>query len=192
MRWTVFTQKLSSQNHEDLRQASTTLNADGGLSAPNMPMWVVQGDIAPAVDIEPAQRLHPDLGQYKVLPKLCENFDIKSWVRQTAESIRSGTASPNQRDALYAYVIERRGQFDRTTKAILKQSPILKTDRGDWVPPASIIDIRTRNAADLWDVLNFPHPGVCTRCGIIQGIEFQEEDNWRRLGGIRTAGSTES
>lgn len=84
----VFTRKLSRRNREDLRQASTTLNAAGGLSAPNTPLWVVQGDIAPAVDIEHEKRLHPDLCQYKVLAKICEDFDIKSWVRQTAEEIR--------------------------------------------------------------------------------------------------------
>ena len=188
----VLTRKLSERNREDLRQASTTLNAAGGLSSPSAPLWVVQGDIAPAVDIEPAQRLNPDLCQYKVLPRLCEHFDIKSWVRQTAENVGSGTASPNQRDALYAYVIERHGQFDRTTEAILKQSPILKTDRGDWVPPVSIIDMRTRDAEDLREVMNFPHPEVCTGCRTIQSIEFQKEDYWHRLGRIRTAGSTKS
>ena len=171
----VLTRKLSGRNREDLRQASTTLNAAGGLSAPNTPLWVVQGDIAPAVDIEPAQRLHPDLCQYKVLPRLCEHFDIKSWVRQTAENVGSDTASPNQRDALYAYVIERRGQFDRTTKAILKQSPILKTDRGDWVPPVSIIDIRTRNAEDLREVMNFPHPEYAQDVELSKALSFKRK-----------------
>ena len=171
----VFAQKLSSQNREDLRQSSTTLNADGGLSAPNMPLWVVQGDIAPAVDLEPAQRLHPDLSQYKVLPKLCENFDIKSWVRQTAENIRSGTASPNQRDALYGYVIERRGQFDQTTKVALKRSPILKTERGDWAMPESIMDIRIRNAKDLKAVLNFPHSDYARDAELAKALRFKKK-----------------
>ena len=171
----VFARNLSNQNREDLKQASTTLSADGGLSAPNMPLWVVQSDIAPAVDLEPAQRLHPDLGQYKVLPKLCENFDIKSRVRQTTESIRSGKASPSQRDALYGYVIERRGQFDQTTKAALKRSPILKTDLDDWATPESIIDIRTRNAEDLRAVLNFPHPEYARDAELAKALRFRNK-----------------
>ena len=171
----VFARKLSSQNRDDLRQASTTLNAANGLSAPNAPLWVVQGDIAPAVDLEPAQRLHPDLGQYKVLPKLCEHFDIKTWVRQTAEEIRSDTASPNQRDSLYAYVIEKSGQFDQTTKAVLKRSPILKTNSGDWVTPESIVDIRTRNAEDLRAVLNFPHSDYARDVDLAKALRFKNK-----------------
>ena len=138
----------------------------------------MQGDIAPAVDLEPAQQLHPDLCQYKVLPKLCENFDITTWVRQTAEGTRLGTASPNQRDALYAYVIEKSGQFDQTTKAVLKRSPILKTDSGDWVTPESIVDIRTRNAEDLRAVLNFPHPDYARDVDLAKALRFKN-----RVGG---------
>ena len=171
----ISARKLSSQNREDLRQAGTTLNADGGLSAPKMPLWVVQGDIAPAVDLEPALRLHPDLGQYKVLPKLCKSFDLKSWVRQTAESIRSGKASPSQQDALYGYVIERRGQFDQTTKAALNRSPILKTDLGEWATPESIIDIRTRNAEDLRAVLHFPHPEYARDVDLAKALRFKNK-----------------
>ena len=171
----VFTRKLSRQNREDLGQANTTLNDAGGLSAPNTPLWVVQGDIAPAVDLEPTQRLHSDLCQYKVLPKLCETFDIKSWVRRTTEEVRSDTASPNQRDALYAYVIERSGQFDQTTKALLKRSPILKTARDDWATPESIIDERTRNAEDLRPVLNFPHPEYAKDVELAKALSFKKK-----------------
>ncbi len=171
----VFARKLSNQNREDLRRASTTLNAAGGLSAPNAPLWVVQDDVVPAVDLEPEKRLHPDLCQYKVLPKLCEDFDIKSWVRQTAEEIRLGTASPNQREALYAYVIERHGQFDQTTKAILRRSPILKTDSGDWATPESIIDIRTRNAEDLRVVLNFPNADYARDMDLAKSLRFKNK-----------------
>ena len=171
----VFSRKLSRQNREDLGQASTTLNAAGGVSAPNAPLWVVQGGIAPAVEIEPAQRLHPDLDQYKVLPKLCKNFDITTWVHQTAEKIRSDTASPNQRNALYAYVIEKSGQFDQTTKAILKRSSVLKTDSGDWATPESIVDIRTRNAEDLRAVLNFPHSDYAPDVDLAKALRFKNK-----------------
>lgn len=171
----IFARKLSSQNREDLRQASTTLNADGGLSAPNMPLWVVQGDIAPSVDLEPEKLLHPDLCQYKVLPKICEDFDIKTWVRQTAEEIRSGTASPNQREALYAYVIGRHGQFDQTTKSILRRAPILKTDRGGWATPKSVIDMKARNAEDVRAVLNFPHPEYALDVGLAKALSFKKK-----------------
>ena len=136
---------------------------------------MVHGDIAPAVDLDPAQRLHPDLCQYKALSKLCETFDIRSWARQTAENIRSGTASPNQRDALYEHVIERRGQVDQTTKAVLKRSPILKTDRGDWATPESIIDIRTRNAEDLRAVLNFPHSDYARDVDLAKALRFKNK-----------------
>ena len=171
----VFSRKLSSRNREDLMQASTTLNAAGGLSAPNTPLWVVQGDVAPAVDIEPEKRLNPDLCHYKVLPRLCENFDIKSWVRRITEEIRSDAASPNQRDALYAYIIERSGQFDQTTKALLKRSPILKTDRDDWATPESIIDVRARNAEDLRPVLNFPHPEYAKDVELAKALSFKKK-----------------
>ncbi len=169
----VFARQLSSQNRKDLRQASTTLNAAGGLSAPDTPLWVVQDGIAPAVNLEPEQRLHPVLCQYKILPRLCENFDIKTWVLQTAEKIRSDTASPNQRDALYAHVTERSGQFDQTTKAYLRRSPILRTDHGDWVNPESIIDVRARNAEDLRAVLHFPHPEYAQDAELARALSFK-------------------
>ena len=171
----VFTRKLSSQNREDLRQASTTLNAAGGLSAPNTPLWVVQSDIAPAVDLEPVQRLHLDLCQYKVLPKLCKDFEIRTWVLQTAERIRSDTASPDERDALYAYVTERSGQFDQATKATLRRSPILKTDRGDWVTPESITDIRAKDAQELKPVLNLPHQDYVQDSELSKALGFRRK-----------------
>ena len=171
----VFERRLSTSNREDLKRAETTLNADGGLSAPNMPLWVVQGDIASAIKLSAAEQLHLDLCQYKVLPKLCEDFDIKSWVRKTAEEIRSKIASPEVRDALYAYVIERHGQFDQTTKAILRRAPILKTDRGDWATPESIIDIRARSAKDLQAVLNFPRLDYAQDVELAKALGFKKK-----------------
>ena len=171
----VLARKLTNSHREDLRRAKTTLNADGGLSAPNTPLWVVRGDIAPAINLNPAEQLHDDLCQYKVLPKLCEDFDIKSWVRKTALEIGSNTAPAEIRDALYAYVIENYGQFDPATKATLRRSPILKTDRGDWVSPESITDIRAKDAQELKPVLNFPHQDYVQDSELSKALGFRRK-----------------
>ena len=171
----VLARKLTNSHREDLRRAKTTLNADGGLSAPNTPLWVVRGDIAPAINLSPAEQLHADLCQYKVLPKLCEDFDIKSWVRKTAQEIGSNTAPAEIRDALYAYVIENHGQFDPATKATLRRSPILKTDRGDWVTPESITDIRAKDAQELKPVLNLPHQDYVQDSELSKALGFRRK-----------------
>ena len=171
----VLARKLSNSHREDLKRARTTLNADGGLSAPNMPLWVVKGDITSAIKLSAAEQLHADLCQYKVLPKLCEDFDVKSWVRRSAEEIGSNAAPTEIRDALYAYVIERHGQFDPATRAILRRSPILKTDCGDWVTPESITDIRAKYAQDLEPILNLPHQDYVQDSELSKALSFKKK-----------------
>ena len=171
----VFARKLSTPNREDVKRANTTLNAEEGLRAPDLPLWVVNDGIDCAIDLALSHQLHPDLRQYQVLPKLCKMFDTKTWIRETAEKIRLNTATQEERNALYSHVIERRGQFDQTIKAILRRSPILKNDRGSWVTPETITDARARNANDLRPVLYLPHPDFAQDAQLAKSLGFKKQ-----------------
>ena len=122
----ALSRKLTRDHKEDLRTTASTLTAAGTLEAPMGPLWVVDEEISSLGLVPPSKQLHPQLHRFKAVTNLCKKFDIVKWIRDVAEQSRDGTASVEEREALYQHVIGTQGRFDRKTKSLLRKSPVLK------------------------------------------------------------------
>ncbi len=153
----VLASDLSQQNREDLKKTPTTMAADGTLQAPEK-LWIVDLTIASACPIPASEQLHPILTGYKTLVRLCKKYDAKTWVSITAQQVQDGTASEDQRTALYSFVLATHGHLDRKTWAKLRKTQVLRDHRNEWVMPKSITLRKADRATQLEAALHFPHP----------------------------------
>ena len=153
----ALSRKLTRDHKEDLRTSVSTLTAAGTLDAPGGPLWVVDEKISSLGLVPPSKQLHPQLHEFKAVASLCAKFDIVKWIKDVAEKSRDGTASGEEREALYQHIIGTRQKFGRTTQSLLKNSPVLKDHQGHWVAPAAITGRRVPGASHLGPVLHFPH-----------------------------------
>ena len=153
----AFSRKLTREHKEDLRTTASTLTAAGTLDVANGPLWIVDEEISSLGLVLPERQLHPKLHQFKAVVSLCEKFDIVRWTKDVAEKSGVGTASEEEREALYRHIIGTKGKLDRKTKSLLRKSPVLKDHQGHWVAPSAITGRRIPGARHLEPVLHFPH-----------------------------------
>ncbi len=166
---------LSKQNREDLKKSPTMLAADGSLQAPEK-LWVVDPAIASVCPIPPLERLHPLLTEYKTLVKLCNKDDAKKWIQKTVQQVQDGTASEEQRIALYNFILASRGQhLDRKTWAMLRKTPVLRDHRNEWVMPKAIILRKAVGAPQLEAALHFPHPDYENDKELAEALRFKKK-----------------
>lgn len=165
---------LSPQNREDLKKSPTTLAADGSLQAP-VNLWVVDPAIASACPIPPSERLHPILPGCKILVRLCNKYDAKKWISKTAQEIQDGTATEDQRSALYHYTLATHGHLDRKTWALLRKTQVLRDHRNDWVMPKTITLWKVSGALQLEAALHFPHPDYENDKELAEALRFKKK-----------------
>src|SRR6266849_2165027 len=168
----VLASRLSKQNREDLKKTPTTLAADGSLQAPEK-LWVVDPAIASACSIAASEQLHPILTEYKTLVKLCNKYDEKKWVQKTAQHVQDGTASEDQRTALYNFLLTKHGHLDRKTWAMLRKTPVLRDHKNQWIMPKAITLRKAAGASQLEAALHFPHPDYENDKVLAEALRFK-------------------
>jgi hypothetical protein len=154
----TYAKHLSRKNRTDLSCSATTLTASGGLHAPGDSLWAVEEAILDFCRVPASQRLHPALMPFKALRALCREFDATEWVQGVATRAAAGTASEEERLALYRYLLSPRHRLNRTTVTLLRGAPVLRDHEGRWVTPAAVIKEQATGAKELALVLHFPHP----------------------------------
>ena len=167
--------KLTKAHKDDLGGTASTLTAANTLEAPRGRLWVVDEDIASLGLVPPIRQLHPKLHQFKAVVSLCEKFDIVKWTRDVAERSGDGTASEEEREALYQHIIETRGKLDRKTKSLLRKSPVLKDHQGHWMAPSAITGRRVPGARHLEPVLHFPHQDYSGDSDLSRALGFRKK-----------------
>jgi hypothetical protein len=170
----VLASHLSKQNREDLKKSATTLAADGSLQAPEK-LWIVDPTIASACPIPASEQLHPILTGYKTLERLCNKYDAKKWVTITAQQVQDGTASEDQRTALYHFVLATHGHLDRKTWAMLRKTPVLRDHRNEWVMPKTITLRKVTGSAQLEAALHFPHADYENDRELAEALRFKKK-----------------
>ncbi len=171
----AFSRKLTREHKDDLRTTPSTLTAAGTLDAPKGPLWIVGENIVSLRLVPPERQLHPRLNQFKAMVNLCEKFDIVKWTRDVAKRAGDGTASEEEREALYQQIVRTNGKLDRKTKSLLRKSPVLKDYRGHWVAPSAIIGRRVPGARHLEPVLHFPHQDYASDSDMSRALGFRRK-----------------
>ena len=171
----AFSRKLTRDHKEDLRTTASTLTAAGTLDAPKRPLWIVDENISSLGLIPSERQLHSELHQFKALVSLCEEFGIVKWTRDVAKRSSDGTASEEEREALYQHILGAQGKFDRKTKSLLRKSPVLKDHQGHWVAPSAITGRRVLGARHLEPVLHFPHQDYSSDSDMSRALGFRRK-----------------
>ena len=171
----ALSRKLTRDHKEDLRTSRSTLTTAGTLDAPSGPLWMVDEEIASLGLVPPSKQLHPHLHKFRAVASLCAKFDIVKWIRVVAEKSSHGKASAEEREALYRHIIGTHGKFDRKTKSLLRNSPVLKDHQGHWVAPAAITGRRVSGASNLGPVLHFPHQDYTSDSDLGRALGFRKK-----------------
>lgn len=149
--------KLSPENTQDIQNSPATLTAAKGLQKPTL-LWAVEPELTKVCPVPQGERLHQSLQSSGFLRKLCKKFNYADWAEDVAGRSRAGTASPEERSALYRYVLSTSGHVGHRLRGVLHNAPVLRDHRGEWVSPSSVIVKKAPGSSGLAHVLHFPHP----------------------------------
>ena len=143
--------KLRTEHRTDLRTTPTTLTAANTLNSPDAPLWIIDETLLG--EVPPDRVLHPELADFKVLAGLCKPFRASDWAIETARRIQAGTASDEDRGALYRYL---HGKPSLSSKAwaAVRGAAVLRDSQGAWAVPAEMVSRSARGAALLASVLH--------------------------------------
>lgn len=170
----AFYSKLSKQHLQDLEESPTTLTASGELGQAKV-LYRVDPQIAPVCPTPLSQRLHPALLLFKVLRKICPEFSVSKWVRDMTEKIKESSASEEERNALYQYVISNSESLARQTVKLLRDAPVLRDHRGDWTRPSLITRRKAKGANRLERVMHFPHASYARDIRFAEIFRFRDK-----------------
>lgn len=148
--------RLSEKNRQDLRDAPATLAADGSLR-PAKDLFLVNPLVAATGPVPPSSQLHPELLRFGVIASLCKPFAEDKWLSDVASRIGTAKERPQERDALSRYVISKQGHLSRKILQTLRELPILRDHKGEWVNPSQITLRSTPSSKDFEPVLHFPN-----------------------------------
>lgn len=154
--------QLTPKHKNDLRMSISTLAADGELKSGG-DLYTVDPVIGDSCPVDPSERLHPLFwnSDYKVFKDIrngiCKPFEENSWMLDVSGGIESGTATPEQRDGLYRYILSKDGKFRPATLKALREQPVLKDHRGQWAKPGEIASRQIGASRSLEPVLSFPN-----------------------------------
>ncbi len=146
---------LTRANRTDLLDQSATLAADGSLGAAK-DLWFVPAAIVGAEHLPPSLRLHPILSDSKTLRGMCRRFDASAWVRDVAERAKAGTCSETERAGVHAYVLSTHGRLSAPVLAAVREAPLMRDHRGEWVAAIELTSPNAPFAKLLGPVLHFP------------------------------------
>lgn len=173
---------LTTANRQDLCSTPTTLTAENTL-APASTLWTVDPHLGDACPVPPAQRLHPDLLQFRIVANLCQDFNVQDWARGVAERSACGQATDAEREALYRYLTSPDRKLSQKTWNYLRRFPILRDHREEWVAPAVSTLPKARGAALLEAALHYPSEAYSHDQELAKQFRFRsriiEEDVYR-------------
>ena len=93
--------RLSNQNRRDLKITTSTLAADCSLQAAGE-LIRVEPSMWNACPVAASQRLHPKLFNHKAIARLCQPFDVNTWIQGLADQAAKGEISGDDQEALYS------------------------------------------------------------------------------------------
>ena len=164
---------LSRHNKNDLKQAQTTMTADGTLEALEG-LYHVPDEIGDSCPLPASSRLHQDLCGKTALRKLCNPFNAVQWVREVAERSAENRATDEERRALYRYLISIDGRLPSRVRAVVSKSPVLLDHTDGWVAPRSITSRKTKGARLFGPILHLPKKEYVANRALARLLSFKE------------------
>ena len=137
----AFPRRLSKQMRFDLGNTASTLSATGDLK-PAIELMVVDTDLWADCPEPEANRLHPDLVPFKAISGHCRVFDEEQWLIDAAKRASGAAPDDRERETLYRKLLAREAPIGRAALSALRSNPVVKNQRGDWVAPEEMVNLK--------------------------------------------------
>jgi hypothetical protein len=150
-----YPRRLTKQHKADLGNTPSTLSASGELK-PATQLMIVDPDLWVDCPEPEANRLHPELVSFKAISSHCRTFNEEQWLIDAAE--RAATAAPDdrERETLYRKLLTREAPISRRALTALRNTPVVKNQRNQWVAPTAMVHLKKPLARLLDPAIDAP------------------------------------
>jgi len=124
-----------------------------------------------------ANRLHPALVAHRAIAGLCREFDEQDWIVSAAGRARNDQIEEAEREALYAKLLDDGTKMSRRALAALRQSPVAKNQRGEWIPPSEMVLLKGAQAKLMSPVVNAPSKEILVRPELLARLKIRNRLN---------------
>jgi hypothetical protein len=172
----VPSRRLAKYHKADLRNTPSTLSATGELKAAAH-LMIVDPDLWKDCPEPEANRLHPDLIPYKAISGHCGKFNEEQWLIDAAG--RAATAAPGdrERETLYRKLLTREAPISRTALKALRNNPVVKNQRGDWVAPIAMVHLKRPLARLLDPAIDAPSREMLNASALMARLRIRDTLN---------------
>ncbi|MDD1962125.1 DUF3883 domain-containing protein [Pseudomonas sp. 39004] len=169
----AYQRRLSKQHRADLKKTSSTLSASGKLM-PAVQLMIVSSDLWNDCPEPEDNRLHPELIPYKSISTHCRTFNEEQWLIDAAG--RAAVAAPDdrERETLYRKLLDRETRISRSALSALRNNPVVKNQRGQWVAPTSMVNLKKPLARLLDPAIDAPSKEMLNAPGLIARLRIRD------------------
>lgn len=151
----AYPRRLTKQNKADLGNTTSTLSASGELM-PAVQLMIVSPDLWIDCPEPEANRLHPELIPYKSISSHCRTFNEEQWLIDAAERAAKAAPDDRERETLYRKLLTREAPISRPALSVLRNNPVVKNQRGQWVAPDAMVHLKKPLARLLDPAIDAP------------------------------------
>ncbi|TIL31703.1 hypothetical protein, partial [Mesorhizobium sp.] len=166
--------RLSPQNRRDLRSTRSTLSATGQLEAAEK-LIRVSADMWTACPEPIASRLHPILYDDFSVSRHCRPFELARWIEEAADRAADGSGSEEEREALYRHLQLPDTKLSSRLIGIVRRSPVLRDDRGEWARPDALALLPTLDGRLLGQAVRAPSAEVRKRPELLERLAIRRK-----------------
>ncbi|MCO6178032.1 DUF3883 domain-containing protein [Ciceribacter sp. RN22] len=184
----AFPRRLSKQMRFDLGNTASTLSATGDLR-PAVELMIVDPDLWADCPEPEANRLHPDLVPFKPISGHCRVFDEEQWLIDASKRAADAAPDDRERETLYRKLLARETPISRAALSALRSNPVIKNQRGDWVAPVEMVNLKKKLARFLDPAIDGPSAELLAAPNLIARLRIRENLSGADL--VRFAGFVE-
>ena len=178
----AYLRRLTKQNKTDLANTYSTLNALGDLK-PATELVIVDTDLWADCPEPHVNRLHPDLIPFKAISNYCSKFNEEQWLIDAAERAATAAHNDRERETLYRKLLAREAPISRPAQIALRDNPVVKNQRGQWVTPAAMVHLKKPLARLLDPVIDAPSKEMLNAPGLLGRLRIRDTLNGSDLVG---------
>ena len=172
----VYPRRITKQHKSDLGDTPSTLSASGELR-PAAKLMIVDADLWVDCPEPEENRLHPELVPFRVVSNHCRVFNEEQWLIDAA--LRAATAAPDdrERETLYRKLLAREAPIGRPALTALRNNPVVKNQRGEWVAPAAMAYLKKPLARLLDPAIDAPSKEMLNVPGLMARLRIRNTLN---------------
>ena len=172
----AFPRKLTKPQNTDLGKTPSTLSATGALR-PAEQLMIVDPQLWDDC-LEPEEnRLHPELASYRAIARHCRTFDEERWLIDAAERAAFAAHDDRERETLYRKLLARETPISRAAMTALRANPVVKNQRGEWVTPAAMAQLKRPLARLLDPAIDAPSKELLAAPTLLGRLRLRETLN---------------